>query len=133
VTIIPENLLRLMSPKDRRQYGRGGWTAEDVHARVDLRLERKLHAEFSGFLRRHEFHLVIHADPRRKSQLPAGWPDFTIFHEGKTLLLEFKTSQNTLSEIQKEVIASLLKEGFTVLVLRNYPDAVDATLEFFSL
>ena len=62
-----------------------------------------------------------------------GWPDYTILREGKMLLIEFKVSTNTLSDIQKEVIAMLLKEGFTVLVLRTYADAVDATMKFFSV
>lgn len=132
--IIPQNLLKLMTASDRKQFDKAGWTAEECQDRIDMRLERKLHAEFNGFLRRHEFNLVIHGDPRKRSQLPPGWPDYSIFSfVGKVLFIEFKVGRNTLSEIQKEVIASLLKEGFTVLVLRSYADAVDATMKFFSV
>jgi hypothetical protein len=132
MTILPENLLKLMSPADRKQYGRAGWTAEDCQERVDLRLERKLHADFSGFLRRHEFGLVIHTDPRKKSPIRPGWPDFSIFSRySQTLFIEFKVGDNTLSTVQEEVIAELRAAGFTVLVLHNYADAVEATLDFF--
>lgn len=131
--IIPRNLLEKMAPEDRKSLGKEGWTAAECHDKQSLKLERKLHAEFSGFLRRHEFELVIHTDPRKKSAIMPGFPDYTILREGKVLFIEFKVSTNTLSDIQKEVIAMLLKEGFTVLVLRSYADAVDATMKFFSV
>ena len=132
--LIPENLLRLMSPADKKQYGRAGWTVAEVQERVDLRLERKLHAEFSGFLRRHEFSLVIHTDPRKRSPIRPGWPDFSIFGtRGLTLFIELKVGQNQCTAVQEEVIAELRAAGFTALVLHTYKDAVEATLDFFSL
>jgi hypothetical protein len=132
--LIPENLLKLMNPADRKQYGRAGWTTSEVQERVDLRLERKLHAEFSGFLRRHEFGLVIHTDPRKRSPIRPGWPDYSIFGRySQTLFIEFKVGENRCTPVQEEVIAELREAGFTVLVLHNYESAVEATLDFFSL
>jgi hypothetical protein len=132
--LIPENLLRLMSPADRKQFGKAGMTIADVQERVDLRLERKLHAEFSGFLRRHEFFLVIHTDPRKRSPIRPGWPDFSIFGRyTQALFIEFKVGNNHCTAVQEEVIAELRAAGFTVLVLHNYESAVEATLEFFNL
>jgi hypothetical protein len=131
--LIPESLLRLMSPADRRAYGKAGWTAEECQQRVDNRLEGKLHAEFCGFLRRHEFDLVVHADTRGRSQLPPGWPDFSIYKAAKVLFIEFKVNRNTLSDVQKLRIARLLEEGFTVKVLRDLTDAMKITLEYFDL
>jgi hypothetical protein len=131
--IIANNLLEKMSAADRKQYGKMGWTAEESHDKESLKLERKLHAEFNGFLRRHEFDLVIHGDPRKKSQLPPGWPDYSIFKDAKVLFIEFKVNGNRLSDIQKIVTGLLLAQGFTVRVLHAYGEAVDETMRFFSL
>lgn len=131
--IIPNNLLEKMAPADRKQFGKEGWTAAECVDKQSLKLERKLHSEFNGFLRRHEFDLVIHGDPRKKSQLPPGWPDYSIFRNAKVLFIEFKVNSNRLSDVQKIVTGLLLAQGFTVRVLYTYGDAVDATLEFFSL
>jgi hypothetical protein len=132
--LIPENLLRLMSPADRKEFGKAGWSMAEVQERVDIRLERRLHADFSGFLHRHDFGLVIHTDPRKRSPIRPGWPDFSIFGtRGLTLFIEFKVGQNQCSAVQEEVIAELRAAGFTVLVLHTYKEAVEATLDFFNL
>jgi hypothetical protein len=133
--LIPENLLRLMSAADRKQFGKAGWNMAEVQERVDLRLERKLHSDYVGFLRRHGFkdHQIITSPMNRKSFLPQGFPDFLIQRGGRFLYLEFKTGNNRLSPIQELVIADLIADGCRVLVLYTYKAAVEATLDFFTL
>jgi hypothetical protein len=131
--IIPENLLSKMSATDRKQFGKAGRTMPEHIAEYSLKLERDLHNDFSGFLKRHEFDLVIHTSPAKKSPIKLGWPDYTIFKGGKILFIEFKVGANVLSEDQRTVIAQLLTEGFTVRVLYSYTEAVKGTLEFFEL
>jgi hypothetical protein len=132
--LIPENLLRLMSAADRKVFGRAGWTIADVQERVDLRLERKLHADFSGFLRRHEdrIALVHHTNPTKRTRSTIGEPDYCIhFMSGKTAFLEFKVNGNKLSRQQEIISAKLRSAGFQFLVTGSYEEAISFTQGFF--
>jgi hypothetical protein len=70
MSIIPENLLKLVSSADRKQFGRAGMTLPEHMAAYSDKQERELHNQVNGFLRRYEFNNFIHANPTRKSPLP---------------------------------------------------------------
>jgi hypothetical protein len=134
MSLLPDHILsKIADPAEKKRLGKAGLTMPEHIAEYSLKLERNLHNDFSGFLKRHEFDLVIHTSPAKKSPIKAGWPDYTIFKGGKILFIEFKVGENVLSEEQETVIAQLLTEGFTVCVLFNYAEAVEATLAFFEL
>jgi hypothetical protein len=133
--IIPENLLRLISPADRKQLGKAGVTWVEAVTSDNDKAERKLHSDYVGFLRRHGFkdHQIITSPMNRKSFLPPGFPDFLIQRGGRFLYIEFKVGKGVLSPIQDLVVADLIADGCRVLVLYSYKEAVEATLDFFSL
>jgi hypothetical protein len=131
--------LERMAPEDRQVvaaavgHPNAGLTTQEAGAKHDLELERDLHSEFSGFLARNGFKLVIHADPTKPSRIKPGWPDYSIIRSNRILFIEFKIGRNTLSQVQETVINELLAEGCTVHVLYSYEAATRATKEYFAL
>jgi hypothetical protein len=136
---LPDSFKRLMATEDRQSvaarvgHPNAGLTTEKALAKHDLELERDLHSEFSGFLARNGFKLVIHADPTKPSRIKPGWPDYSIIRSNRILFIEFKIGRNTLSQVQETVINELLAEGCTVHVLYSYQAATRATKEYFAL
>jgi hypothetical protein len=96
-TILPDRVLRLMSPADRQQLGKAGMTIEECQARYALKTERAEQKLFASWLTQRVFYF-IQARADRRSTIRAGHPDFTILHSGRTLLLELKMSARTTLE-----------------------------------
>ena len=145
---LTKEQLERMAPEDRRivaaavghtlglsssRRPNAGLTAAETSAEHELKLERELHSEFSGFLARNGFKLVIHADPSKPSRIKPGWPDYSIIRSNRVLFIEFKVGRNTLSQVQETVVNELLAEGCTVRVLYSYEAATRATKEYFAL
>jgi hypothetical protein len=122
---IPEPMLEKMEPADRRRLGKAGLTMAERVAKEEIRAERQLHNQFSGFLNRHGF-FSVHADPTRKSTIRAGWPDYSVFKAGRVLFIEFKVGLNTLSTEQQSVVDGLKAGGFPVLITGDYQEAINA-------
>lgn len=133
--LLPERILSKMDATDRKQLGRAGMTMPEHIAEYSTKLERTLHSDYIAFLRRRGFkdHQIIHASMNRKSHLPVGHPDFLITCGGRHLYIEFKVGANVLDPMQEIVIADLIAQGCTVLVLYTYSEAIDATLKYFNL
>jgi hypothetical protein len=132
--IVPNHILKIMHEPDRKALGKNGMTAEECSARADHREEILMHNQFRGFLRRMRLRQCIYASPNKRSPLPPGWPDFTIFGPvAKVLLIEFKTPRGTLSEDQEKIMSMLALFGHTVYVERSYEQAVKLTLGHFDL
>jgi hypothetical protein len=136
---LTKDQLNLIVPEDRQVvaaaigHPNAGLTTEEALAKHELKLERDMHSEFSGFLARNGFKLVIHADPTKPSRIKPGWPDYSIIRSNRILFIEFKIGRNTLSQVQETVINELLAEGCTVHVLYSYEAATRATKEYFAL
>jgi hypothetical protein len=126
---------RFADPAEGEQYGKQeGPTWAEAVARGNHRLERKLHADFSGFLKRHEdkIALVHHTNPTKRTRATIGEPDYCIhFMSGKTLFIEFKVSNNTLSPEQLEITGRLKEAGFRVLVTGDYAEAISIAQSLF--
>lgn len=125
----------LMDAKDRKQFGKRALTYDEVEEQAGDRLEKELHDQYFAYLHRNGFTMrcIIHAPMYKKSALPPGWPDFTVFYRGHTLFIEFKVGKNTTSTTQDFVISGLREQGFPVFVLYTLEDAQRETKAFFNL
>lgn len=132
---LTDRLLKLMEPKDRKLLGKAGRTSDEIQAENEAKSEKELHEQFYAFLSRNGFGptLIIHAAMYKKSQLPIGWPDFSILHKGSIMFLEFKVAKNTTSPAQDIMIRALRDSGFTVFVLYTLEAAQRETKTFFNL
>jgi hypothetical protein len=77
--------------------------------------EKLVHHTFEAWLRLNELPF-IHSRMDKKSTIRVGWPDFSIFSEGKTVFVEFKQAGKQLSQEQVAVAAELISKGFEVSV-----------------
>jgi hypothetical protein len=124
MTLLPESLLKLMSPADRKQYGKAGWTAEECQQRVDNRTERKEHVVVVSWCSLNDIP-CRHDRMDRRPTGNVGWPDFTICYSGHVLLGEMKVNWK-LTPDQKRVIGELYATGTTVQIWSSGAEAIEA-------
>jgi hypothetical protein len=133
MAIIRSNLLKLMSRQDRKEFGKAGLLPEECGRKTDNRAEIEMHNLFKGFLYRRRLR-YIYANPNKRSPLPPGWPDFSVYGPiAKTLFIEFKTPTGVISEDQRQVMESLAIIGHTVYIPHSYEEARDLTGKHFGL
>jgi hypothetical protein len=127
---LPEKVLRLMSPEDRRLIGQQ--SASEAQCALCASLERRQQKLFASWLQYRELY-YIQARSDKRSTIRVGHPDFTIFHNHKVLFIEMKSENGVLSTDQQECGLRLMKQGFVWLVCHNAREAIDQTKEFFKL
>ena len=81
----------------------------------DQKSEKLIHHTFEAWLKLNQIP-YLHSRMDKKSTIRVGWPDFSIFYEGKTAFVEFKQAGKQLSHEQITVAAELISEGFEVSV-----------------
>jgi hypothetical protein len=128
---IPGNISKLMAPEDRQALGIR--TPEERMIKAESELERDLHHQFSGWLRRNGFSDFYHADPARRSTIQTGLPDFGIFRDSRIVFIEIKVGKNTLSDEQEVVFQRMGQQGNIILVCHSYEQCVKAVTGFFGL
>lgn len=135
---LTDQQVGLVDPGQRKGIvkARGFDTADKRKAKIDAKLERELHNQYIGFLRRNEL-AYVHANPVKPSTIQKGCPDFTVTggvsHGYRCLYGEFKMPGGTLGPDQVKYIAYLTELGCKVYVWYDYPTAIKDTSEFFSL
>jgi hypothetical protein len=72
--VLPENILRCMSAKDRRSIGQQ--SAAEAQASADIKSERHLQGMIVNLLRLHGIEVLWHRTDKR-SAATVGWPDLT--------------------------------------------------------
>lgn len=91
-----------------------------------------LHRPFAQFLRGKGIEF-INARSDRESTIAPGWPDFTLIHPQRpVLLIEFKDKEGKVSSAQRECHASLAAAGFTVHVVRDLGIAIELVTQWLS-
>lgn len=121
-TNLSANVLEKMQLKDRKSLGRAGMTQEDCKKAALGKMEKELHAEVMQFinLRGGRF---LRARMDRKSRLPIGWPDLTVFFpKGLTVFWELKVNTYTLDYQQAEWQEVLAKLGHHHRVICHLDD-----------
>jgi hypothetical protein len=128
---LPPNIERLMDPKDRAANDIK--TPEERILKAGLELERDIHKQFDGWLRRNGFDDFYHADPSRRATIQAGLPDFGIPRDSRIIFIEFKVHPNGLNAEQEQTFTRMSAAGNVVLVCYSYEEAVKAVTSFFQL
>lgn len=88
-TILPDAVLRRMSPEDRKKLGKAGVTAEEAQASFVAKNERELQSQIASLLRRNR--IWTQRDPmhKRRTGTP-GTPDFLFAVNGRAIAWEVK-------------------------------------------
>ncbi|MEM4247639.1 MAG: VRR-NUC domain-containing protein [Candidatus Nanoarchaeia archaeon] len=127
-TILPENILKLMSPEDRKKLGKAGKTKVEIAVDSEIKAEKDLHKALIGYLNMKGI-AVGHARMDRKSSYTEGWPDLTFVVKTKDGLgipvaFELKGSKGVLSEEQEKVLAQMKENGWSVHIVRTMEEGV---------
>ena len=122
MTVLPDNILKLMRKEDRPK-GNSGKTRKECEHAYSYKLEKDEHKTFSQWLNLKEIPF-IHAQNHKKSTIEIGWPDYTIIYNGCSMCIEFKVKGNKPSEDQLRVFEKLESTGTSVHVCENASEAI---------
>lgn len=106
-TVIPENLLRYMSEKDRLALGKSGLTQDDHQNNLDAVNERSLQSDIRQELNRRGIHFINPPMSERVKGMPIGSPDFHLCYKGVPLAFECKCGRNQQSTEQHDMEAKM--------------------------
>lgn len=130
--VLPDHVLRLMSPEDRAKLGKAGQTAAEAREKFDARLERTMHDEFERWLGLHRDKLYWdHSRMDRATSNRVGHPDFVIQRAGRVLNIEFKVLGAPIRTKQIEVHEWIARTGGCVHVCYATEEAIKVTRETF--
>jgi hypothetical protein len=111
----PDNFLRCL-PKSERK---GLFTPDEIAVKQECKREKDLHRDIENLLRQRNL-LFIHAPMNRKSQLPIGWPDFSILlGNGRLCFVEVKSSTGKLDIEQHRTMGLLMLQGYDYIVAKD--------------
>lgn len=119
--ILNERILRLMSPADRAKLGKAGITAAEAAEKCALKDESELQSLIRQYLRLNGVEF-INPDMRKKSQLPAGWPDFTFCYRGVPVGAECKIEGEKPRQEQSERLEKMQRNGWVTMVVYSVAD-----------
>lgn len=123
MTIVPDNILKLMNPKDRPK-GNAGKTREESEQAYSFRLEKEDHKIFSQWLDMKGIP-YIHAQNHKKSTIKIGWPDYTILYQGRAICIEMKAKGGKCSEEQLKTLGNLDATGTLCRVCYSATEAIE--------
>lgn len=109
--IIPESLLKLMSPQDRAKLGQRGKTSDDYRKQAVAKDEKQIQKDISGYLR---LLGIWHVQSRmdRRTSNTVGTPDFIFVYKGFAVFWECKTAWSShLRPEQAEARAAIIRQG----------------------
>jgi len=124
LTYLPNNVLEKMSISDRKEYSlhigisNAGKTRSEIERELAFKAERDLQSEIRQYL---ELREIVFINPAmfRKSQLPAGWPDFSFAFCEIPILWETKSLQGKLRDSQASIVAKLVRNGWRFRLIRS--------------
>ncbi len=122
VAVIPESLLRLMSPAERAKLGKAGRTMAEIEVEQAAKSEGELQSQLKNLLTLREIVFCSPAFGKRTGILP-GWPDLTFAVRGVPCAWEVKHAKNDLQDVQVKVRAQMEANGWRYAVIRSVAEA----------
>ena len=116
---IPPHILAMMPKSDRKPLGKAGLTRPEIDAKTESKNEIELQKQIYNLLVQYGVNWIGYQNPRKKSQLPPGTPDFVFCYKRISIAIEVKTKTGKLSDDQKKMIPLMEKDGWLVHVVRS--------------
>lgn len=115
---LSEAQLSLISEADRAKLGISPAAAEEkiIPRQKISHGERKEHATVMAWIRRNRLKVVHASTIRKVKDLEPGWPDFTLIHGGRSLLVEMKVDGGESSPDQVRIHAEFEAQGDEVYI-----------------
>ena len=133
-TQLPDNILKRMSPTDRKRLGKSGRTSEDCKRDQERVSEREIHRQIEQWLNSKGI-VYRHDRMDRKTTGTVGWPDFTFAwemyrHHGIKYAggvgVEVKVAGGKCSQEQLDCHARMECNGWLVFVVNSLQEMIEA-------
>ncbi len=113
---IPDKMLAMMKPEDRKALGKAGLTFAEAQEKRAKRLEGEVQENIAALLRQRNIRFL-----RMRMDKPTtgtvGWPDFTFAFKGTPCAIEVKRPGELPTDEQRAVLADLMRDGWQVRVV----------------
>jgi hypothetical protein len=119
--ILPEHVLRCVSPEDRAKMGKAGLTAEEANEKGLARAERDLQKEIVQYLNLRNITVLWHRMDK-KSHATIGCPDLLFCKDGVPWGIEVKTSAGRVRAEQYETMRKMTVDGWQCAVVRSFQE-----------
>ena len=119
--LVADNILRCMSPEDRKAVGQQ--TSVEALESYVAKGERSECKIFESWLNLNNLYF-IRPNPSVKSTIQIGHPDYTIFWNGTCLFIEMKGPKGKVSDEQFHSMELLRHLGFTAVVCYSADHAI---------
>lgn len=107
--LLPDKVLRLLSPADRRSLGKAGLTAEEAVLAGRVKVERDLQNLIESYFRLRGV-FAIRSRMDKKTTTPVGTPDFMLALDGEAIAIEAKLPGEELTP-EQETMRKILTEA----------------------
>jgi hypothetical protein len=122
--VIPENVLRLMSPDDRAALGKAGRTFDECEEVRENKAEKDLQDDIEQWCVHQSPPVVCYRQRMdRKSNMRVGTPDLLICAAGRFIGLECKVGKNKPTDDQERELKAIQSAGGTSAVVRSLAEA----------
>jgi hypothetical protein len=123
---LPDKVLRLLSPADRRALGKAGLTADEALQSARVKSEKDLQNLIEAYFRLRGI-VAFRSRMDKKTRMRLGTPDFLLALRGEPVAIEAKLPGEPLSDAQVTVHEAMVVEpnGWTYLTVCSL-DAVKA-------
>lgn len=128
MTDLPENILKRLSPEDRKTLGKSGMLASEAQTKIDGKRESLVHRDIENWLRQRGI-FFIHSRTDKKTTNANGTPDFIFMwcfydyvdkaHIYTGMAIEVKVNGNNLSPEQLTVKAQMEANGWNYFVVAS--------------
>ncbi len=115
MTVLPDNILRLMNKKDRPK-GAAGKTREELNEEAKNKNEKEIQLQIREYLRQKDI-IFIQSRMDKRPTIKGGIPDFCFAWKGEPIALEVKREKGKCSEEQTKVQAQMISNGWNVFVV----------------
>lgn len=131
--MLPESVLKCMSPEDRKARGKSGRTHEECRRQQADISEKEIHRQIDQWLRSKDI-VFQHERMDGKTRGTVGWPDFTFVWitdwqrrhwELKAIGCEVKRPGENPTKEQEEIHNWMRKNGWTVLVVHSLQELIE--------
>jgi len=122
MTVIPDNLLRLMDPKDRASLGKAGRTFEELTVKNRAKNEKAFQEDVFRILRIRGMRWIHHTRTDKRPTGPVGTPDFLFAYRDHPCAIECKMENGALTHDQIAMMESMRLDGWKYAVCRTHDE-----------
>lgn len=124
MTLLPQNILKMMSAQDRASLGKEGELNADIEKRVEAKTEKELQGMIARYLRLHN--IWFNQDAMHKRRMGTkGATDFIFAYRGIPCGVEAKTATGKCSPDQIAAHEQMTANGWRIIIARSVKDVQD--------